>query len=93
MWDPSDPDINNNIESICDDQYFDKSQWTTQGRYDNRYETSPCPINGEFIGYIPDAEGLCARMWSGERADIMFYEVSSCEYGEVYDGQYKLNFD
>lgn len=81
-------EYNNDIESICDDQYFDRTRWTTQGRLDN-YTASPCPVNGEFFGLIPDAEGLCAKLWSEcQSPDIMYYQVSACEYDEVFEGRF-----
>lgn len=45
------------LESICSDQYFDKAHFITQVRLDSAFEMSPCPIDGEFVGLIPDAEG------------------------------------
>lgn len=76
----------NNIESICDDVYFDRTRWTTQGRLDG-FTASPCPVDGEFYGFIPDAEGLCAKLWSDcQTPDIMFYQVSACEYDEIFEG-------
>lgn len=76
------------IESICDDQFFDEFRWNTQSRIDAEYTVAACPIDGEFIGQLPDTEGLCARLWSDcKNPDKMFYQVSSCEYGEVYEGK------
>lgn len=75
------------LESICGDQYFDKSSYLTQARLDNAFEMSPCPIDGEFIGFIPDAEDLCARLWSNcDRNDTMNYQVALCGHDEIFDG-------
>lgn len=79
------------IESICDDQYFDQFRWLTQGRTRPGYQVTACPIDGEFVGQLPDVEGLCARLWSDcRRPDTMYYQVSSCEYGEIYEGKRSL---
>lgn len=79
------------LESICGDQYFDKSSYLTQVRLDNTFEMSPCPIDGEFIGYIPDAEDLCARLWSDcDKNDTMNYQVSICGHDEIFDGMYQF---
>lgn len=85
-------DSNESIDNICEDEYFEKSHWITQGRLDKSYIITSCPIDGEFIGYIPDAEGLCAKMWSDcKMPDIMYYEVSACDDpSTIYDG--KFNF-
>lgn len=75
------------IESICSDQFFDKSHFLTQARLDSTFELSPCPIDGEFVGLIPDAEDLCARLWSDcEKNDTMNYQVSICGHDEIFDG-------
>lgn len=73
--------------SICDDRYFDKTRWLTQGRIEHGLVTTACPIDGDFEGLIPDAEGLCAKLWSEcDRPDIMFYQVSACDYDEIFEG-------
>lgn len=73
--------------TICDDKYFDKTRWLTQGRLDHSV-VSACPIDGDFEGRIPDAEGLCAKLWSEcDRPDIMFYQVSACDYDEIFEGK------
>lgn len=75
------------LESICRDQYFDKAHFITQARLDSAFELSSCPIDGEFIGLIPDAEDLCASLWSDcEKTDAMNYQVSICGHDEIYDG-------
>lgn len=75
-------------ENICDDIYFDKTRWLTQGRVEHGGTRSACPIDGEFEGLIPDAEGLCAKLWSEcDTPDIMFYQVYACDYDEVYEGK------
>lgn len=49
---------------------------------------SPCPIAGEYTGMIPDAIGLCAKLYSDcNNPEIMFYTVSDCsDQPEVYEG-------
>lgn len=77
------------INGICDAQYFDSSRWITQGRLDHASSVSPCPVDGEFEGLIPDAGGLCAKLWSECHAlDIMYYQVSACDYNEVFEGAF-----
>lgn len=77
------------IHGICDEQYFDSSRWITQGRLDHGLVATPCPVDGEFEGLIPDADGLCAKLWSECHApDIMYYQVYACEYNEVFEGKY-----
>lgn len=39
---------------ICDDMYFDDSRWLTQARLDHNQVMSPCPVNGEFTGFISE---------------------------------------
>lgn len=79
------------IDSICGDQHFDKSHIMTQARLDNTFELSPCPIDGEFIGLIPDAEDLCARLWSDcGKNDTMNYQVSFCGHDEIFDGEFLI---
>lgn len=76
------------INGICDAQYFDKSRWTTQGRLEFGLNSTPCPVVGEFEGLIPDNVGLCAKLWSECNApDIMYYQVSACDYNEVFEGK------
>lgn len=73
---------------ICNEQYFDDSHWITQTRLDHGLSVAPCPIDGEYEGLIPDADGLCAKLWSECHApDIMFYQVSSCDNNEVFEGK------
>lgn len=81
-------------ESICDNSYFDETRWLTQGQMDNALATTTataaCPIDGEFEGLIPDAEGLCAKLWSEcDRPDIMYYQVYACDYDEIFEGKIK----
>ncbi|KAJ6634781.1 hypothetical protein Bhyg_13360 [Pseudolycoriella hygida] len=77
----------NSSSIICDDMYFDDSRWVTQARLDHNQVMSPCPVNGEFTGVIPDAINLCAKLSSEcHSPDNMHYEVSSCNYeDEVYE--------
>lgn len=77
------------LESICSNKYFEKSHFITQVRLDSAFEMSPCPIDGEFVGLIPDAEELCARLWSDcDRNDTMNYQVSVCGHDEIFDGKF-----
>ncbi|CAD7085507.1 unnamed protein product [Hermetia illucens] len=76
----------NYSEAICSSEHFNSSQWLTQGRLDQKYKYTPCPVSGEFRGVIPDATTLCAKLSSEcTSEDIMYHEVSACEYGEVYE--------
>lgn len=77
---------------ICDDMYFDDSRWLTQARLDHNLLVSPCPVNGEFTGQIPDAAGLCAKLASDcGSPETMHYQVADCGVGidggpgEVYE--------
>lgn len=80
----------NYSEAICSSEHFNSSQWLTQGRLDQKYKYTPCPVSGEFRGVIPDATTLCAKLSSEcTSEDIMYHEVSACEYGEVYEGEFK----
>merc|ERR1712130_982691 len=56
--------------------------WVTQVR-----ERVSCPMQGEWWGVIPDAEGLCARsVTSCDRPDMMQYQVYNCDNQmEVYE--------
>lgn len=79
------------LESICSDTYFKKSHYMTQVRLDSAFEMSPCPIDGEFVGLIPDADDLCARLWSDcNRNDTMNYQVSICGHDEIFDGMLSI---
>lgn len=73
---------------LCDDKYFADDRWLTQGRSEvnSSLEVTPCPVSGEFNGLIPDAIGLCAKLSSECKSqDVMYYEVSACDYDEVYE--------
>jgi hypothetical protein len=75
---------------ICHDIYFSNRNWLTQGRLDSNNIMSPCPISGEFTGLIPDDPELCAKLTSECKTghqDIMFYQISACEFNEVYEGE------
>lgn len=88
-------EINNNtMYTLCDDKNFNENNWLTQGRLDENLIISPCPVNGEFIGIIPDAEGLCAKLSSNcQQPDIMYYQVAACDEDQIYEGKIeKLNF-
>lgn len=79
---------NNASMLICDDAYFDNTHWLTQARLDHNLVVSPCPVNGEFTGVIPDAFGLCAKLSSEcGSPDRMHYQVSACDYDEVVEGK------
>ncbi|XP_065573218.1 uncharacterized protein LOC136035380 isoform X2 [Artemia franciscana] len=73
--------------SLCNEGKFLENAWTTQGRLDTRQEI-PCPIAGEYEGILPDAEGLCAKLYSDcNNPEIMFYTVSNCfNKSEIYEG-------
>ncbi|XP_071453396.1 uncharacterized protein [Hetaerina americana] len=73
-------------ESLCVDSNFRDDAWITQGRVEVLRE-SPCPIAGEYTGFIPDDSGLCAKLYSDcNRPEIMFYRVSACTAEpEVYE--------
>ncbi|XP_029723594.2 uncharacterized protein LOC109404186 [Aedes albopictus] len=79
----SEPNFTN---TICNEFYFNDDRWLTQGRLDSNSIVSPCPIVGEFSGVIPDDEGLCAKLSSEcGSPDIMYYQISACEFDEVYE--------
>jgi len=73
-------------QSICHDDQFPQEQWVTQGRI-NVYSEEACPISGEYTGVIPDAVGLCAKLYSDcHNPQTMFYSVSNCQnLTEVYE--------
>ncbi|XP_039449210.1 uncharacterized protein LOC120428283 [Culex pipiens pallens] len=76
----------NYTSTICNEFYFNDDRWLTQGRLDSNSIVSPCPIVGEFSGVIPDDEGLCAKLSSEcGSPDIMYYQISACEFDEVYE--------
>ncbi|XP_066997399.2 uncharacterized protein [Anabrus simplex] len=71
--------------SLCSDSNFEGVTWITQGRLERKQEM-PCPISGEYTGFLPDAPGLCARLSSDCRSpEIMYYTVSDCTQAEVYE--------
>lgn len=73
---------------ICDDAHFDDDRWLTQGRseFNSSLAITPCPVSGDFTGFIPDALGLCAKLSSECKSqDLMYYEVSACDYDEIYE--------
>lgn len=50
-------------------------------------QVSPCPVTGEYSGFIPKQIGLCARLASDPtHQEIMYFTVSDCEQQEVYEG-------
>ena len=58
------------------------------------HKEDACPISGEYTGVIPDAEGLCAKLYSDCRnPQKMFYVVSNClNHTEIYEGKFKSFF-
>lgn len=71
--------------TLCMDSNFQKKVWLTQGRLD-RLQESPCPIRGEYTGFIPDATGFCAKLASDTKfPEIMYYTVSDCMQKEIYE--------
>ena len=72
----------------CDDDHFLQRTWHTQARQ-NPGQTVSCPVEGVYIGTLPDAPGLCARLESDcEQKETMFYTVSYCQDKDsVYQGR------
>nr|CAD7262434.1 unnamed protein product [Timema shepardi] len=76
--------------SLCSNTNFQLNQWITQGRME-RLQESPCPVAGEYAGYIPDATGLCAKLSSDCKSpEIMYYTVSDCSHNEIYEASINL---
>lgn len=50
---------------------------------------SPCPVMGEYTGFIPNKMQLCAKLSSDETfPEIMYYTVSDCRaLEEIYEGK------
>ena len=73
------PDYN-----LCRESALAGSSWVTQGR--GQFPTS-CPLEGEFTGKLPDAEGLCTRsVTSCDKPDHMRYTVYNCDNeSEIYE--------
>jgi len=71
---------------LCSAENFSPGQWITLGRLPSE-EPSRCPLNGEFTGVLPDAEGLCARSYADcNNPEVMFYTVFNCNNTtEVYE--------
>jgi len=69
---------------LCSTENFLTFKWLTLSR---QHAPSACPLQGEFSGALPDAEGLCARsVTSCQRKDLMQYQVFNCENKtEVYE--------
>jgi len=74
-------------QSLCQNEKFPQETWVTQGRI-TVFSEEACPISGEYTGVIPDAVGLCAKLYSDCRnPQRMFYSVSNCHnLSEVYEG-------
>lgn len=52
-----------------------------------RVQEMACPILGEYVGYIPDIMGLCAKLSSDCKSpEIMYYTVSNCTAPDIYEG-------
>ncbi|XP_045034670.1 uncharacterized protein LOC116936585 [Daphnia magna] len=73
-------------QSLCQNEKFPQETWVTQGRI-TVFSEEACPISGEYTGVIPDAVGLCAKLYSDCRnPQRMFYSVSNCHnLSEVYE--------
>lgn len=53
---------------------------------------SPCPITGQYMGMITDLSGMCAELSSNcNTREIMYFKVTDCESGELYEGTYLNN--
>ncbi|KAK9889225.1 hypothetical protein WA026_004503 [Henosepilachna vigintioctopunctata] len=79
----------NNVFELCHDANFIEDSWITQGRISAsatpKMYPGMCPISGEYTGVITDATDLCAKLQSDCKAEIMYYQVSNCTSGEVYE--------
>jgi len=55
-------------------------------------QESPCPISGEYLGMIPDIDGLCAKLYSDcNNPEIMFFTVFDCSVpSDVFEGKFTL---
>uniref|UniRef100_A0A1B6CK21 Uncharacterized protein n=1 Tax=Clastoptera arizonana TaxID=38151 RepID=A0A1B6CK21_9HEMI len=75
-------DFNN---SLCSNANFVDNIWVTQGRLE-QLSDSPCPLMGEYTGFIPNETRLCAKLSSDEESpELMYYSVSDCMLGEIYE--------
>jgi len=64
---------------LCDNDHFLQRTWHTQARQ-NPIQRQSCPIAGTYLGQLPDAPGLCARLVSNcDKREMMFYSVSDCD--------------
>lgn len=76
-----------NINRICQDSYFDMF-WLTQSRHDYNLKPIHCPLNGQFIGILPDAPDLCTKLSTDcDSPELMYYIVSACKYDETFEGK------
>ncbi|XP_011693076.1 PREDICTED: uncharacterized protein LOC105453073 isoform X1 [Wasmannia auropunctata] len=74
-----------NQNEVCEDPNMDNAVWMTQARIERVVE-SPCPITGQYTGEITDLSGMCAELSSNcNTREIMYYKVSDCESGELYE--------
>ena len=65
-------------QSLFQNEKFPQETWVTQGRI-TVFSEEACPISGEYTGVIPDAIGLCAKLYSDCRnPQRMFYSVYNC---------------
>lgn len=56
-----------------------------------RVAESPCPITGQYTGMITDLSGMCAELSSNcNTREVMYFKVSDCESGELYEGMHKI---
>jgi len=56
-----------------------------------RMVESPCPITGLYTGEITDLVGMCAELSSNcDTREIMYFKVSDCVSGELYEGMHKI---
>lgn len=76
---------------LCDNDHFLQRTWHTQGKAVPS-EAISCPIAGEYVGVLPDAPGLCAKMSSDcNNPGTMYYTVTDCaDRSHVYqDREYE----
>jgi len=76
---------------LCQDSAFLGADWETLGR---PMVGASCPLQGEYSGALPDADGLCARSVTAcGKPQLMQYQVYNCENTtEVYEDRSYLCF-
>jgi len=69
---------------VCEESGYLGKEWETLGREEEGME---CPLQGEYTGALPDAEGLCARSVTAcGLPHLMQYQVYNCDnMTEVYE--------